>query len=405
MATGALLDVATDFPVLQREGLVYLDSAATAQKPQVVIDAVRDLWEHHNASVHRGVYPLAVEATDRYEGARRRIAQWLRWPARDTIFTKNATEALNLVAQAWGRANLSAGDVVVLTHLEHHSNIVPWQMVAAERGAQLRYVGVDEDGLLRLDELDELLATGDVKVVATTHVSNVTGTIVPVADVVRRARAAGAITVVDGSQAVPQLPVALDEVDADFYAWTGHKLYGPTGVGVLHGRHELLQEMPPFLGGGHMIASVDFETSRYADTPAKFEAGTSPIAEAAGLGVAVDWVDGLGMDAIRAHELDVTAYALERLGEVDGLTIHGPRDAEQRGALVSWSMDVAHPHDVAEVLGRRGVCIRAGHHCAQVLMRVLGTSATSRASFAVHTTRAEVDALVEGLAEVRRIFA
>ena len=404
-AVAPVLDVRDQFPVLQREGLVYLDAAATSQKPQVVIDAVRDLMEHHNASVHRGVYPLAVEATDRYEGARDRIAAWLGWPARDTIFTKNATEALNLVASSWGRPNLGEGDVVVLTHLEHHSVIVPWQMIAAERGARLAYVGLDDDGMLRLDELDALLATGDVKVVACAHVSNVLGTIVPVAEVVRRARAAGAVTVVDGSQAVPQIPVDVGAIDADFYAWTGHKAYGPTGVGVLHAKHEHLVAMPPFLGGGHMIARVDFETSRYAEPPAKFEAGTSPIAEAHGLGVAVEWLDGLGMDLVREHERELTAYALERLAEVPGLTLHGPPDADRRGALASFSLDVAHPHDVAEILGRRGVCVRAGHHCAQILMKVLGESATTRASFSAHSTHADVDALVEGLGEVRRIFA
>ncbi|HYF27241.1 MAG TPA: SufS family cysteine desulfurase [Baekduia sp.] len=404
MSALAGIDVRSQFPVLEREGLVYLDSAATAQKPQVVIDAVRDLFEHHNASVHRGVYPLAVEATDRYEGARTDLGAWLNWPARDTIFTKNATEALNVVAWSWGRSNLREGDVVLLTHLEHHSVIVPWQMVAAETGARIAYVGIDEDGVLRMDELDEQLAAGDVKVVACTHVSNVTGTIVPVAEVVRRARAAGALVVVDGSQAVPQLPVDVGAIDADFYVWTGHKAYGPTGVGVLHGKREHLVAMPPFLGGGHMIASVGLETSRYAEPPAKFEAGTSPIAEAHGLGVAAGWLRGLGMAAVREHERDVTAYALGRLSEIEGLTVHGPRDADRRGALVSFSLDIAHPHDVAEILGRRGVCVRAGHHCAQVLMRVLGESATTRASFAAHSTREDVDALVEGLAEVRRIF-
>jgi cysteine desulfurase/selenocysteine lyase len=404
MAATAQLDVRGQFPVLDREGLVYLDAAATSQKPQAVIDAVVDLMTHHNASVHRGTYPLAVEATERFEGARDAIGRWLRWPARDTIFTKNATESLNLVAQAWGRANVGEGDAIVLTHLEHHSNLVPWQLLAAETGARLLYVPIDEQGELVLDVLDAHLATGTVKVVAVAHVSNVLGTIVPVADVVRRARAAGAVTVVDGSQAVPQIPVDLAAIDADFYAWTGHKAYGPTGVGVLHGRRELLRGMPPFLGGGHMIASVDFESSRFAEPPARFEAGTAPIAEAAGLGAAVGWLAGLGMEAVREHERDLTAYAIERLTEVPGLTIHGPLDADRRGGLVSWSWDVAHPHDIAEVLGRRGVCVRAGHHCAQVLMRVLGTPATTRASFAVHNDRSDVDALVDGLADVRRIF-
>jgi len=404
-ATVTPLDVAGQFPVLDREGLVYLDSGATSQKPQSVIDAIADHYAHHNANIHRGVYPLAVEATDAFEGARQSIADWLGSTAKETVFTKNATEAINLVAYSWGRANVGAGDVIVLTHLEHHSNIVPWQILAQATGAELAYVTLDDEGMLDLDVLDAHLATGRVKLVAAAHVSNVLGTITPIAEIVSRAHAAGAVALVDGSQAVPQIAVALPEIDADFYVWTAHKVYGPTGLGILHGRRELLEGMPPFLSGGDMISTVDFDVSRYNELPWKFEAGTSPIAEAAGMGAAVKFVRGLGMDAIRAHERDLTAYALERLAEVPGLTVYGPPDADRRGALVSWTMDCAHPHDVAEIVARTGVCVRAGHHCAQPLMKVLGVGATTRASFAVHNSRSDVDALIAGLHDVRKVFA
>jgi cysteine desulfurase/selenocysteine lyase len=405
MSTLADTPLATDFPCLQREGIVYLDSSATSQTPQPVIDAMDDYYEHHRGTVHRSVYALAAEATELFEGARDRIAEFLNWPANCTIFTKNATEALNLVAYSWGRANVGRGDRVVTTQMEHHSNFVPWHMLCRETGAQFEMVEVDDEAVLRLDQLDELLATGTVKLVAVGHVSNAAGTISPVAEIVRRAHAAGAIVVVDGSQAIPQLPVDLGELDADFYAWTGHKLYGPTGVGVLHGRRELLEEMPPFLGGGHMIASVSVEEIRWGELPAKFEAGTSNIAEAIGLGAAVDFVSGIGMEMVREHERDVCAYALEQLGELPDVTIMGPLDADRRGALVAFTLDIAHPHDVAEILGSREVCIPAGHHCAQPLMKRFGVAATSRASFAVHNTRADVDALVDALQDVRRIFA
>jgi cysteine desulfurase/selenocysteine lyase len=295
---------------------------------------------------------------------------------------------------------------VVITEMEHHSNLVPWQLLCERTGATLDYVPVDDDGRLQLDVLDALLAAGDVKLVAVAHVSNVVGTINPVAEIVRRAHAAGAVVVVDGSQAVPQLPVNLREIDADFYAWTGHKAYGPTGVGVLHGRRELLDAMPPFVSGGHMIASVSLEKgTRFAQTPAKFEAGTSAIAEGIGLGAAVDFLSAIGMAAVREHERDLAAYALERLGAVPGVQIQGPLDADDRGALVSFTLEGVHPHDVAEILGSRGVCIRAGHHCAQPLMKRFGVGATSRASFAVHNTREDVDRLVAGLDRVREVFA
>ena len=384
-----------EFPTL-RGGIAYLDSAATSQTPQLVIDAMTRYYTDYRASVHRGIYPIAAEATDEFESARKRIAQWKGWETRGTIFTPNATGAINLVA----RTNIQPGDLVVLTEMEHHSNIVPWQIA----GARLEYVRIDDEGCLDLDHLDELLAKGP-KLVSVVHVSNVLGTINPVDEIVRRARAAGALTVIDGAQAVPQIPVDLQAIDADFYAWTGHKAYGPTGIGVLHGRVELLEEMPPFIGGGHMIKRVDLDSSTWIELPWKYEAGTSQVAEAIGLGAAVDWLSEIGMDSVRAHEQEITAYALDRLSGVEGVKVHGPLDAERRGAVVSFEFGELHPHDVAEVLGREGVCIRAGHHCTQPLMRRLGVTATSRASFAIHTTREDVDRLVDGLERVRSVFA
>jgi cysteine desulfurase/selenocysteine lyase len=404
---GALADTALahEFPSLDREGLVYLDSGATSQTPRAVLDAMDDYYSHHRASVHRGVYPLAAEATELFEGARDRIARWLNWDVAGTIFTRNVTEALNLVAYAWGDANVGPGDRVVVTEMEHHSNFVPWQQLALRRGAAFSVVGIDDEGQLRLDELDALLAGGDVKVVAVVHVSNVVGTINPIAEIVRRARAAGAVVVVDGAQAVPQIPVDLAALDADFYGWTGHKAYGPTGVGVLHGRLDLLAEMPPFITGGHMIASVSADETRWAQSPAKFEAGTSNIAEAIGLGAAVDFLQGIGIEQVRAHERELVTYTLERLRALPGVTVHGPSDPAQRGALVSFALEGIHPHDVAEILGREGVCVRAGHHCCQPLMRRLGVGASSRASFGVHNTVEDVDSLVAGLARVKEVFA
>jgi len=409
MATvgSALRDTTSEFPVLTREfdgrPVVYLDSAATSQTPQVVIDAIVRYYTETRASVHRGVYPLTVEATDLFEGARQRIADWLGSTPEETIFTANATAALNLVAYTWARANVGAGDVIVTTEMEHHSNIVPWQVVCQEKGAELAYIPMLDDGQLDLEAYDRLLERSP-KLVAAAHVSNVVGTINPVAEITRRAHAAGAVVVVDGTQAIPQMPVDLRELDADFYAWTGHKVYGPTGIGVLHGRRALLEEMPPFITGGHMIRQVFQATSTWTELPGKFEAGTSQIAEAIGLGAAVDWIQELGLDAVRAHGMALTAQALERLDEVPGLTIHGPADAADRGALISFALEGAHPHDIGEILGREGVCVRTGHHCAQILMRRLAAGSTTRASFAVHNSSADIDRLIEGLTSVRRIL-
>jgi cysteine desulfurase/selenocysteine lyase len=395
-----VLPVDAEFPALAREGLTYLDSAATAQTARPVIEAMDRYYESYRASIHRGVYPMAAEATEAYEGARERIAAFTGSTAGETVFTRNATEALNLVAHGWGRQHVGPDDLVVLTRMEHHSNIVPWQML----GCRLAYVDVDDEGVLDLDELDALLAQG-AKAVAVAHVSNVLGTVNPIAEIAARAHAAGAIVVVDGSQAVPHLPVDVAALGADFYAWTGHKAYGPTGIGILHGRRELLEVTEPLLGGGHMIARVNDFESTWAEPPAKFEAGTMPIAEAIGLGAAVDWLSGLGMENVWEHSRDVVGYAVEQLRDIDGLTLHGPSELALRGAVCSFVLDGVHPHDVAEILGRDGVCVRAGHHCAQVLMRRLGVPASSRASFAVHSTREDVDRLVEGLGTVQEVFA
>jgi cysteine desulfurase/selenocysteine lyase len=408
VASAVLPDIASQFPVLSRriggKPITYLDSAATSQTPQPVIDAMTSYYTESRASIHRGVYPLAVEATDLYEGARQRIAEWLGSTPEETIFAANATAAINLVAYSWGRQNVHRGDLVVLTEMEHHSNIVPWQLLCQDREAELAYVPVLDDGQLDLDALDELLAR-EPKLVGVVHVSNVLGTINPVDEIVRRAHSAGAVVVIDGAQSIPQIPVDLRAIDADFYAWTGHKAYGPTGIGVLHGRRALLEEMPPFIGGGHMIRTVAANESTWTELPGKFEAGTSQIAEAIGLGVAVDWLRALGAEQVRSHEQAVTGEALERLSsEVPGLVVHGPLAAADRGALISFALDGAHPHDIGEILGREGVCVRAGHHCAQPLMRKLGVGATARASFAVHNTSTDVQRLIDGLHEVRRIM-
>jgi cysteine desulfurase / selenocysteine lyase len=402
------LGVRADFPIFARRfdgrELIYLDSGATSQKPQVVIDAQAEHLRSHNANVHRGVYTLAQEADAAYDGARERVAAFVNAQPRGTIFTKNVTEAINLVAYAWGRANVGPGDAVLITQMEHHANLVPWQVLCRERGAELRYLEVDERGELSLQALAAELARGDVKLVAFAHVSNVLGTINPVAEMTARIREAGAASLVDGAQAVPQLPVDVQALGADFYGWTGHKALGPTGVGVLHGRPEMLEEMEPFLTGGDMIASVDFQSTSWNELPYKFEAGTPPIAEAVGLGAAVDYLSELGMERVRAHERALTAYMLDRLAEVPGLRVVGPPEAERRGGLASFTLDGIHPHDVAELVDRGGVCIRAGHHCAQPLMRCLGVGATARASVGVYNEMSDIDALIEALMSGREVF-
>jgi cysteine desulfurase/selenocysteine lyase len=392
-----------EFPVLEREGIAYLDSAATSQTPRGVIEAMDRYYLEARATVHRSTYALAAEATEMFEDARTRIAAFTGSTPGETVFTRNATEALNLVAWSWGRTNVGEGDVIALTEMEHHSNLVPWQMLAQDRGARLEYVALTDDGRLDLDSLDAVLAQGP-KLLAVAHVSNVLATINPLEEIARRAHAAGAVVVVDGAQAVPHLPVDVGALGVDFYAWTGHKAYGPTGVGVLHGRRELLEAMPPWLGGGHMIKCVGRDESTYADPPARFEAGTSAVAETIGLGAAVDFLSEIGMDSVREHGRDIATYALERLGDFRDLTLYGPADVDHRGSVVAFNLDGVHPHDVSEIIGREGVCVRAGHHCAQPLMRRLGVAATSRASFAVHSTHEDVDRLVDALGSVRSVF-
>jgi cysteine desulfurase/selenocysteine lyase len=396
--------VAAQFPILARPGLVYLDSAATAQTPEPVLDAMDRVYRHSNANIHRGVYPLAQEATDAFEGARRIVADWIGSSVEETVFTKNATEAINLVAYSWGRRNVGPGDRVLITEMEHHSNIVPWQLLCAEVGAELRYVPVTDSFELDLEVLDRELAAGP-KLLAITHISNVLGTVNPLDEIIPLAHNAGALVLVDGAQALPHHRVDVRALGADFYGFTGHKVYGPTGIGVLYARRELLEEMPPFLGGGDMISRVDFFESSWNSLPWKFEAGTSPYVEGAGLGAAVRWLSGLGIDAVEEHEASVVRHAIERLSEVDGVSIIGPGWSPERGSAISFAVDGVHPHDVAEILARTGVCVRAGHHCAQPLMRRLGVPATSRASIGVHNTTGDVDRLVDGLAEVQRIFA
>ena len=396
--------VVQEFPIFDREGLVYLDSAATSQKPRQVIEAVEAFYAEHNANVHRAVYPLAIEADELYDGARAKVAAFCGAQPEETIFTSNATSAINLVSHAWGPANVGEGDEIVLSIAEHHANIVPWQLLCERTGAQLRWLEVDSEGRLSLEQLDGFLASGRVKLVTVTHLSNVLGTINPVAEIIERAHAAGALAMVDGAQAVPQISVDFASLGADFYAWTGHKAYGPTGVGVLHGRAELLERMPPFMGGGGMIASVSRDGATWAPIPDKFEAGTPPIAEAVGLGVAMDFLSGLGMESVRSHERDLTAYMLERLATVPGLHVSGPPDPAERGALASFTLACAHPHDVAEILARDQVSVRAGHHCTQPLMDLMGEPATTRASLGLYNSREDIDALVASLGRVIEIF-
>ncbi len=396
------------FPIFRRQVrgrlLIYLDSAATSQKPQSVIDAEREFYERYNANVHRGAYLIAEEATGAYEAAREKIARFLNAPGKDSIvFTRGTTEAINLVAYSWGWANLKEGDEILLTEMEHHSNIVPWQLIAQRTGAKIKVVPITDDGLLDMDAFERLL-TERVKLVAVTHVSNVLGTINPVREICQKAHEVGAVVLVDGAQAAPHLPVDVQAIGCDFYALSGHKMCGPTGIGVLYGRKDLLEAMPPFMGGGEMIRTVTFERTTFNDLPYKFEAGTPPIAQAIALGAAVDFLTGIGMEKIRAHEVELTSYALERLREVSGITIYGAAPPEQRGGVIAFNLNDIHPHDLATFLDAHGICIRAGHHCAQPLMRRLNVAATARASFYLYNTPDEIDALVEALNEAAKFF-
>jgi cysteine desulfurase/selenocysteine lyase len=402
-----------DFPILERTlsgglPLVYLDSANTSQKPQVVIDTMVDHLERHNANIARAMHQLGAESTEAFEAARDKVASFIGAPSREeVVFTKNASEALNLVANtmAWARGPLGVGegDEVVITEMEHHSNIVPWQLLTERTGARLRWFGLTDEGRLDLSDLDELV-NERTKVVSLTWVSNMLGTINPVAEIARRAHEVGAVVVLDASQAVPQLPVDVVASGADFLAFTGHKVVGPTGIGVLWGRRELLEALPPFLGGGEMIETVRMERSTYAGIPHKFEAGTPPIVEAVGLGAAVDYLGHLGMDAVHAHEQAITAYALEGLSTVAGLTVLGPPDAAERGGAIAFELEGVHPHDVAQVLDSRGIAVRAGHHCAKPAHARFGVQSSTRMSSYLYTTPSEIDALVEGLEYTRSYF-
>ncbi len=405
--TRSIEEIRAEFPILAREihgqPLAYLDNGATAQKPLPVIESLDRYWREQNANVHRGVHTLSEQATALYEEARQTLASHFGADRREVIFVRNATEALNLVAYSWGRTNLSAGDRIVVSEMEHHSNVVPWYQVAQEKGAHLDWAPITDEGRLDLDALASLLERGP-KLVCVAHVSNVLGTINPVAEIARLAHDAGALLVVDGAQAGPKLELDMAELEADFYAITAHKTYGPTGIGALFGRRELLEEMPPFIGGGSMIRKVSKELITWADLPAKFEGGTPAIGEAIGFGTAVSWLEDLGLPALHAAEAELTSYALERIAEVPGLTVFGPPAGDDRGGIISFAMDGVHAHDVSEILDRHGVAVRAGHHCAQVLMQRLGVPATTRASLAVYNTRDEIDRLIDGLLDTRRVF-
>jgi cysteine desulfurase/selenocysteine lyase len=413
MTTSAPLDVAriqADFPILKRQvngkRLVYLDSASSAQKPQSVLDAMDRVYRESYANVHRGVYTIAEEATAAFEAARAKVARFVgARETREIVFTRNATEAINLVAYTWARANLKAGDVIVLSHLEHHANVVPWHILAAERGVELRWIPLTSDQRLDLTDLDRLL--DGATLLAITAMSNVVGTIVDIPLLVAAARAAGAHVLVDACQAVPQMPVDVSAWDADFVAFSSHKLLGPTGIGALWARAELLEAMPPFLGGGEMIRDVTTEGFSTNDIPWKFEAGTPAIVEAVGMGAAVDYLQAIGMDAVREHERALTQYTLDALRDrfADRLHLYGPPNAEDRGGAISFLFDGIHAHDVSQVVDEEGVCVRAGHHCAKPLMRVLGIPATTRASFGVYNDRADADALVDALVKAESFFA
>jgi len=402
--------VRADFPILAHEHhpgvpLVYLDNAASSQKPRQVIEALDEYYRTYNANVHRGVHKLSEAATMAYETARIKIKKFINAPSRrQIIFTRGTTEGINLVANTWGRANLRPGDVVVTTVMEHHSNIVPWQILAEQIGFTLRFVPVLPDGTLDLDEYARLLREEPVRLVTVMHVSNVLGTINPVADMARQAHEAGALILVDAAQSAPHMPLDVQALDVDFLAFSGHKMAGPTGIGVLYGKRELLEAMPPWMGGGDMISRVTLEGSTWNELPYKFEAGTPSIAQAIGLGVAVDYLSALGMDKIQAHEHALTEYALERLAEIPGITLYGP-DVAQRAGVTSFTLDGVHPHDIAQILDSVGVAIRAGHHCAQPLHDFFGIPASARASYYLYNTFEEIDALANGLIKARMTFA
>lgn len=400
--------VRQDFPILdvQVHGkpLVYLDSAATSQKPQAVIDSLVDYYTRYNANVHRGIYTLSEQATAAYEDARAKVAQFINAPSPECIiFVRNTTEAINLVRFAWGFDNVGANDEILISEMEHHSNLVPWQLLAQDRGAELRYLRVNNEGRLMLDGLDVLI-TERTRLIAVSHVSNVLGTINPVKGIAKRGHRYGALVLVDAAQSVPHMPVDVQEMDCDFLAFSGHKMMGPTGVGVLYAKPHLLEAMRPFMGGGSMIRKVMLSESTWADAPQKFEAGTPNIADVIALGAAVDYLNELGMDDVREHELSLTQYALDALREVTGLRMFGPWEPQTRGGVVSFVLDGVHPHDIAQILDSEAIAIRAGHHCCQPLMRRYNVAATARASFYAYNTEEEVDALIDGIHKAQRVF-
>ena len=406
-----LLDVSqirADFPILQRQvkpgvPLVYLDSTATSQKPQQVIQAMDDYYRSSNANIHRGIHVLAEEATALYEAARERVSRFIGAPsARQIIFTRNTTESINLVAYSWGRANLEEGDVVILTEMEHHSNLVPWQILARERNIRLEFISVNPDGLLDLDSYKDLLKR-EPRLVAFTHMSNVLGTINPAEEIIRMAHDVGAVTLVDGAQSVPHFPVDVKQLGADFLAFSAHKMCGPTGIGVLYGRKDLLESMPPFLGGGDMIKRVHLRSFTNNELPYKFEAGTPAIAEAVGMGAAVDYLSSVGLGSIAEHEKEIVSYALERLEEIPGVWVFGP-EAQYKGGVVSFTLAGVHPHDISQILDMDGIAIRAGHHCAMPLHEKYNLPATARASFYLYNTQEEVDKLVNSIYKVKTLF-
>lgn len=412
-ATNTLLDVATireDFPILHQDvrpgvPLAYLDNAATSQKPLSVIEAMDDYYRRYNANVHRGIHKLSEEATVAYEDARKRIARFINAASwRETIYTRNTTESINLVAWTWARTNLKPGDVILSTGMEHHSNIVPWQILAEQTGIEVRYVPVTDEGALDMQAFGRMLDEG-VKLVAVVHASNVLGSIQPVRRMADAAHSVGALILVDGAQSVPHMPVDVQALDCDFFAFSAHKMLGPTGIGILYGKQAILEAMPPFMGGGDMIKRVELGGSQWNDLPHKFEAGTPSIAEAIGFGAAVDYLAKVGMEAIHAHETAITAYALERLSEVPGVRVLGPLEASERGGLAAFVMDDAHPHDIAEILNHEGIAVRAGHHCAMPLHHRYQIGASTRASFYLYNTFEEVDRLIDGLYKAKEVLA
>jgi cysteine desulfurase/selenocysteine lyase len=399
-----------DFPILQRrvrndKPLVYLDNAATTQKPIQVINAISDFYTNHNSNIHRAVHALAEEATEAYEITRDKVAKFLNIKDRqEIVFVRGTTEAINLVAYAWGRQNVKEGDIIVTTEYEHHSNIVPWQLLTQEKKAKLEYIAIDDNGELMLDQLDQYLATGKVKLVTVSQMSNVLGTITDIAKVVEKCKKAGVRLLVDGAQSVPHMKVDLSTLGCDFFAFSGHKMLGPTGVGVLWAKKELLEQMAPFHGGGDMIREVHKYETTWNDLPYKFEAGTPNIADVIGFAAAIDYLNNIGMDYVRAHEVELTKYALDRLSQINGIKLYGTKDMSKRGGVISFNFADIHPHDLATIIDEDGIAIRSGHHCAQVLMEKLDIAATSRASFYIYNTKEEVDVLINSLSRAARLF-